>query len=300
MRQHRTGPNALAVAFIFAAASATVAAEAAPAPGSDDAEALGLGLRGGARFLTRGEAAPPTPHDFFFVHIPKTGGTTIEILFNRIGIKVGLFKSRDERGNYNPVEVPASFAANYTEDAHSEWCSPWHIPPSHAGVSFENKVSFTIVREPLARLLSQFEWAIKLPELGNSTQIYNEMYETDPTAAFECWVESLVYVGVDSTVDDCHLLPQHMYLTDVNGSAIENVIRFEHLAEDMAAFARKYSLPEGAFLLSQAPRTQEHEKHIDPADIRPATVALVRFLYRADYDAFDYYDFYSPLSAAGA
>ena len=69
-----------------------------------------------------------------FIHIPKTGGTSIEDLFHlRWNISVGRFGT-----NYSVYPLK---------------CSVWHCPPS-------TKVSnsFALVRDPVERLESEFWW----------------------------------------------------------------------------------------------------------------------------------------------
>mmetsp|Transcript_42406 Transcript_42406/g.132958 ORF Transcript_42406/g.132958 Transcript_42406/m.132958 type:complete len:294 (+) Transcript_42406:296-1177(+) len=234
--------------------------------------------------------------DFFFVHIPKTGGSSVEEMFKHIGINVGKYMSVRESGprmSGPRMTVPASFAANNTIQSRRE-CSIWHVPPKHAEVSFENRVTFTMVRDPLTRLLSQFQYQMRMTRGRDK---FGEVYETDPVAAFDAWVAHLFEVGVESTVSDCHLLPQSMYLNDAEGNAIDHVLRFEHYTEDLQSFARNYSLPAEPFSPGKQSHTRQYEHHIDPADVKASTVVMVRWLYRVDYEFFEDYDFNAPLSA---
>ena len=73
-----------------------------------------------------------------FLHIPKTGGTTIETVLGALGIDVGFCHKR-------PFEFRKKFVG-YEQ---------WHTPPAA-----EVPDSFAIVRNPYSRAQSEFLWRV--------------------------------------------------------------------------------------------------------------------------------------------
>jgi len=115
-----------------------------------------------------------------FIHIPKTGGTTIEDLFQGMNMSVGRFGVTYE---VYPLRG----------------CSKWHIPPL---VSVKN--SFTFVRDPYERLQSEFYWGHDLFEDSQS-------YPKNDTGFYQ-WAEYILKrAKFERTIRDCHMIPQHNF-----------------------------------------------------------------------------------------
>ena len=79
-----------------------------------------------------------------FIHITKTGGTSIENWGIENNIKWG-FKNRNFLNKYK-----------YTNSNKISWRSKWHVPPSFfSNNPYKNKVTFTVVRNPYTRIISE-------------------------------------------------------------------------------------------------------------------------------------------------
>ncbi|GMI20419.1 hypothetical protein TeGR_g9476, partial [Tetraparma gracilis] len=156
----------------------------------------------GSRGFSNGEvdkrlplpASPPT-----FIHIPKTGGSSVEETLLKSGIKVGSKASANNAMDY-PTEDMGLVNTQNMKDNNKVYCSPWHRPPSEAVPN-----SFVVVRNPKARLQSEFRYTLKFHE-----RWYGKVFE-DSCDGLSQWflhVGSLPYRDI---VQDCHLVPQWAY-----------------------------------------------------------------------------------------
>ena len=102
------------------------------------------------------DGATNTEVAFYFIHIPKCGGTTIETLFEQL--------------NFHTFLAPKDYLAvrKYLK-----------LPPTHFDISLienmfrlEAIYSFAIVRNPYDRILSDYKWA---KTKTNNTQFFQKM-----------------------------------------------------------------------------------------------------------------------------
>ena len=77
-----------------------------------------------------------------FIHIPKTGGVSVEDTASKAGHVTGACVVRAFGDESLPYAIPPGFD-----------CEPYHTPPLRF-VPF----SFTVVRDPYARMVSEFNW----------------------------------------------------------------------------------------------------------------------------------------------
>jgi len=144
------------------------------------------------------------PSTINFVHIPKTGGTTIENVFK-------------ETWNISVGRHGITYETDRSE------CNTWHRPPMR-------KVprSFVVVREPLERLESEFKWGHK----------FYKDYQRFPLSleGFESWIQfTLARAKYEPEITDCHFLPQWTY-----ARRVESIVRFECVDVLLSALSRTY------------------------------------------------------------
>lgn len=122
-----------------------------------------------------------------FIHIPKTGGTSIETELAIRGIHVGRCAFlRKEDGGQRTYKIKQGR------------CNGWHsLPLEHVNNSI------TVVRDPMDRLLSEFCWE-------RAREIYRAELSCEELSS---WILDILSNEVTDKnhIYDCHLLPQWEY-----------------------------------------------------------------------------------------
>lgn len=224
-----------------------------------------------------------------FLHIPKTGGTSIEQMF------------KDNE------------MFNFLED---DLFSPWgevgrrslqHLTFGEACTMFPdrmNRVSgmFAVVRHPVRRLMSEYLYQKQklfvgrggLPALGIRDV---EMYKSEFLCSFDMFVHRSysVFVNNPSMLDN-HFLPQAAFLQGLEGHPLSSrtkIYRFEDSIKGectiMSDIARDFFGGQDPWKedydLPHKYRTSKRKEAIHP---HPSTMSLIRTWYQIDFDFFGY------------
>ena len=130
-------------------------------------------------------------HDckILFIHIPKTGGTTVEETF----IENGFSMTYRRGGKYGPL----------SQDDKLRGCSPQHMHAELLAKEFcssDFDYIFTVVRHPASRLVSEYKF-----------QKRTTIAETFPSISE--WIATLpAILEADPFKFDNHLRPQHEFI----------------------------------------------------------------------------------------
>lgn len=188
-----------------------------------------------------------------FMHITKTGGTSIEIVGRRLNLSWGMHHTRAEReyGFWHglPETKPAEVMRKY------EW--------------------FTVVRNPYDRLVSEF-WC----QWGGAGRPANAT-----VASFNAFLVDAIRTRAHRPEGD-HYTPQHRYLSllAVGAGVVLRVLRFERLQQDFARLLKLYRLPQ-----VRLPFANRHaSKPLNTSHLTEETVDLIRRTYEADFAIFRY------------
>lgn len=135
-----------------------------------------------------------------FIHIPKTGGSTIELFLNE---SQAVIKRRHR------------WSARHRLSA----CPPWHLPPDLYEARYNRtylRPTFCVVREPRERLQSSMDW-----------KVFGKL-ETPPGDL------GTVFRGgrseVEWTEERAHRMPQSWFVWDEDGRVLcDCVVAFEKL-----------------------------------------------------------------------
>jgi Sulfotransferase family len=159
------------------------------------------------------------PHRCVFIHIPKTGGISVEHVFLSL---VGLTWDTREplllRGNDDPAKGPPRLAhLKATEYVSCGWLS---------AEQFAAYFKFSFVRNPWDRLVSEYKYR------GHPMRM-----------TFRTWLlERLPKPGFTDAY--CHLVPQHEFLYDGSGRLLADYVgRYESLQADFDVVCDRLGIP---------------------------------------------------------
>lgn len=271
------------------------------------------------------------PLNLTFVHIPKSAGTTIERIGKKLpaaggtGVVWGhdydekrwnILKALDISDPVKARSYPVVATTHPNINACSRGCSChkgccwWHIPPKLLvdwRPYYDAPLRFCVVRNPFARLLSQYSYmgnyeCPRTPEQLQKRSDYinkhvDRFYNKNETSVSDChFIPQADYVAnaVDnkfmkrlwgsehSSGEALDLLGSLQYSDDADAKSCNVVARFEHLAPDLDAVSTWSGV--NVRTKWQKPST---EKCTDTS-ISEETAELIRFVYGEDFDRFGY------------
>lgn len=165
-----------------------------------------------------------TKHELVFLHIPKTGGTSLSNAYGRMFI-----------------------GRNSTRTLKGPGCSSyWHIPPRRFGKNpYADKKIFCVARDPVDKAFSEYKMRFNA-----------DLNAPDIVHRVNAWLSDGARGGGGIKGHgpwnrgglDCHMVPQYAYVWGLNGErTCDHVIRFEdgRLLEDYNHILSMYkSVPE--------------------------------------------------------
>ena len=189
---------------------------------------------------------PPQLH---FIHIPKTGGTSIENAGKKHNINWGRFYDYNDR-KYN--------------------CSIWHQPTQP---EYKSNNTFCVVRNPYTRMISEYHY---------SQGTFNNCKQNTPNRLthFKKWLKKYAnnYKNNKSALD-CHLIPQTEYTQHC-----DHILRFENLEKEVNQLFKQYDLD----YITLSKDNQTKKKCLKLSDLDKECKDIIYTLYKSDFDNFGY------------
>ena len=186
-----------------------------------------------------------------FIHIPKTGGTYVEDLFLENGYLVGRFQNK---GNF--------YLGNFK-------CNKYHVPFKYQDINFNNYITFTILRDPIERFLSEVNYKY-FP-----TFYKNKIKDINKFISF--FFDENKKISFDG---DCHLIPQIEYIYDKNSNKVINILNQNNLNNDLDNFIKKYNLDINLIEILVNKRRNNYDNY----DINSENLKLIKNAYKKDFE----------------
>jgi hypothetical protein len=153
--------------------------------------------------------------NILFIHIPKTGGSSVESYFSsKFNIPLNndsLFDFIDNQKKINENIIINSSLQHITYNQMIQYNKVFNI-------DFNNIKIMTIVRNPYQRIISDLFWSKKININTSKKEVFNIIEEYLPSDKY-----------------DNHNIPQHIFITDDDKKIIPNIhiLRTETLTNNM-------------------------------------------------------------------
>jgi len=194
-----------------------------------------------------------------FVHITKTGGTSIEEVGKKNEMLWGMY---DEEIKYKKLKIGKMSGAI------------WHIPPRNFITNpYSKHITFAVVRNPYSRIISECfcKWGGKFKKSEFKTVKDLNDYITE---------------RINNCINPSffHFAPQYLYTHDENDNKIINhIIYFENLKNEFDNLMNNFGLN-----IVLDVDTNKSVKKYGISDISPKNIKLINKIYHKDFVFFNY------------
>ncbi len=189
---------------------------------------------------------------FTFIHIPKTGGTSIENSLYINGINVGRFANKKK--------------VLFQRDKYK--CdSLWHIPYK----KFVNN-SFCIIRNPYERIISEYKYR-KISNTGNCNCEKFLLFTKNKLKTFE----------KKPSVNDCHYIEQNTF-----SEKADVVIFFENLKKRVGKFLNKFNVTIKLTKDNSQEKFCKKDQYLNVSCIDNELGRVINRIYFKDFKKFGY------------
>ena len=194
-----------------------------------------------------------------FLHIPKTAGSSIELVGAQNGIKWG--------------ERDAGMLAR-NQPTCGKNVSIRHIPLNcfKLGNPYKDFKVFAVVRNPIEKIISAYNFLNR----GRNKERNSDNLNVWIQEAFEKYKE-------DPHVHTNMILPQHKFIYyDDPDCEVHHVLRFENIKEEFENLMKEYNRP--LILSSERHRVFKSNTGLSRNDLHNDTMNLIKEFYKKDFE----------------
>ena len=200
------------------------------------------------RLLLSGEDYTP----FFFVHVPKTGGSSIVSALRR------------QLGQDNIHEFAGHCPA---PSAIFRWGREW----------FDEHYTFGVVRNPWDRFFSLYNFCM---------QVHKDPLTPEKDWPFEKWAKAVLVDRVQEVMRIYrNIRPMTTWLYSQGEPVVDDIGRFERLDEAWEMFTARLGIP---YLALPKVNATAHVPYLDAYRAHPELVDFVAVFYKSDVEVFNY------------
>jgi len=199
--------------------------------------------------------------ELFFIHVPKTAGTTIENIALDKGIKWG------KHGFQPSLKKPF----NETRVA------TWHYPLDYYNQNELNYLKerelFCVVRNPIDKIVSQYNcrwWNDEKTYINDNVIMFNE--------------EISRMLDSKESQKDLKMIPQHRYVYLNDLKLVNTVIKYENIHQEFNQKMKEH----GYDIMLDRHDNKRDGKKFTKNDLFFYNVKRIYELYRKDFDLFNY------------
>ena len=201
-----------------------------------------------------------------FLHIPKNGGSAIEIAAREAGVTWGVCHFRQARavGCNNEPDIPRDIEMT---EFQNHFGNRHHVPLQfYAKNPFEDADTFAVLRNPYSRYVSEYYCLGLGGDDENNPDVMNRALQE----------------RIPQEFDHTHFLPQHHYIYDSTGrKMVDHVLSFENLHEDFSQLMETYDLD---VKLHPKPAKYNYESsRLTTKDLYPETIAIINRVAAQDF-----------------
>jgi hypothetical protein len=243
-----------------------------------------------------------------FLHIPKTGGTSIVVAAANAGYAWSdcMFPLRRETKNCpeHPVNNNTAYDPQLWSHHHPHVGSWWHVPipnlPRNRPNPYAHQDLFVVIRNPYKRILSQYYYRC-LRDAGAMCFVDATGHKIDDTPErMNELVQTMVRqqeqskrASRDYFYHDAHWVPQSHYVYDYvtanKGNStkkrlVRHVLYFEYLEEQFEALLKAYKLDDIQLSSHKVNDRAEFETYTTVADLTEESLHLIEKVYKDDFE----------------
>ena len=196
-------------------------------------------------------------HNFLFVHVPKTGGSSIRHALSPFSAPKAKGHFRRISANFPLREDPQKVRLRTHDTA--AWARL-----KLGAETFEKLHKFAVVRNPYTRAISYFEYLRQ-----NPLHPHNRIVKNMSLEKYLSW-------GMHRTLQSRHLC-------DARGNLlVDRILRFENLNEEFKSICKDIGI------LVDLPRINSSSQMPLTKYLTPRTCKLIEQIYAQDFELFDY------------